>query len=178
MNTTTAEPGRNLRTPYWQRLEDPRWQKLRLEVFNRDDFACRYCGDREERLEVHHLYYVSGREPWEYPLGAFKTACKTCHKEQRQEPTTVSEWERFCGLQNAMSAGTFESDWTFDLVENLEIGWRATEEPNPGELLSLISEVLREGLIDQSTIKKWQAELKLRRLLSAPAPTRGTDEIL
>jgi hypothetical protein len=76
MNTKTApQPGRSNRTPYWQLLQDPRWQKKRLEVLDRDGF---------------------------------------CY---------------------------------------------------------LISEALRAGLIDQETIKQWQAELRLRRLLSAPTRT-------
>lgn len=65
---------------YWEKLQDPRWQKKRLEIFERDKFACRDCGETSERLEIHHEYYISKREPWDYPDEAFKTLCSTCHR--------------------------------------------------------------------------------------------------
>lgn len=31
-------------------------------------------------LEVHHLTYAAGCEPWEYPLENFQTLCRDCHQ--------------------------------------------------------------------------------------------------
>lgn len=59
------------KTPYWQLLKDPRWQRKRLEVLNRANFACRECGGTDLTLHVHHRYYISGRKPWEYPDWCF-----------------------------------------------------------------------------------------------------------
>lgn len=42
---------------YYEMLKDPRWQKKRLEIMERDEFACRDCGDKESTLNVHHTYY-------------------------------------------------------------------------------------------------------------------------
>jgi hypothetical protein len=67
---------------YSEKLKDPRWQRLRLEIFQRDDFACRKCGDKTRTLAVHHLYYERGREPWEYPATALVTLCEPCHGEE------------------------------------------------------------------------------------------------
>ena len=66
---------------YSEKLKDPRWQKKRLEVLERDGWQCqhRLCGDKKSTLFVHHLYYEKGREPWEYPLEAFITFCGRCH---------------------------------------------------------------------------------------------------
>lgn len=52
---------------YSDKLRDPRWQKRRLEIMQRDNFMCRECYDSTKMLAVHHRYYVPGREPWEYP---------------------------------------------------------------------------------------------------------------
>jgi methionyl-tRNA synthetase len=51
---------------YWEKLKDPRWQKLRLEAMQKADFHCERCGDGESTLNVHHKEYFKGREPWEY----------------------------------------------------------------------------------------------------------------
>ncbi len=67
---------------YSEKLKDPRWQRLRLEVLNRDNFTCRYCGDTKSTLHVHHLYYSKGVEPWEYDDFALMTLCETCHELQ------------------------------------------------------------------------------------------------
>lgn len=42
---------------YSEKLKDPRWQKKRLEILNRDEFACRFCGDNKSTLNVHHISY-------------------------------------------------------------------------------------------------------------------------
>lgn len=86
--------------PYWQKLQDPRWQKKRLEILQRDEWMCRDCGDSTTQLQVHHEYYISGRQPWEYPDGAFLTLCSSCHSERRKNPLGVRDWEVFCRLEN------------------------------------------------------------------------------
>lgn len=65
---------------YWEKLKDPRWQKKRLEVLERDKFTCITCGDTESTLHVHHGYYEKGLEPWEYELNTLWTLCEECHK--------------------------------------------------------------------------------------------------
>lgn len=65
-------------TAYGQKLRDPRWQKMRLTILQRDDFTCRFCGDKETELHVHHEEY-SG-DPWEADESKMKTVCKVCHK--------------------------------------------------------------------------------------------------
>jgi hypothetical protein len=73
---------------YSDKLKDPRWQKLRLEVFQRDEFACVICGDDENTLSVHHLVYEKGKEPWEYPIKSLVTLCQVCHSAESFE----SKW--------------------------------------------------------------------------------------
>ncbi len=69
---------------YSEKLKDPRWQKKRLEVLNRDQFTCQVCFDKEQTLMVHHKIYTKGCEPWEYELGNFSTLCDECHKIEHE----------------------------------------------------------------------------------------------
>ena len=66
---------------YYEKLKDPRWQKKRLEVMERDEFTCQNCGDDESTLNVHHWYYTSGADPWDYEDEALVCLCETCHKK-------------------------------------------------------------------------------------------------
>src|SRR5205085_12374091 len=73
------------REAYAQKLKDPRWQKKRLEVMNRDNFTCRMCGDDKSHLNVHHLYYAESGNPWDVHESALLTLCETCHERETQE---------------------------------------------------------------------------------------------
>lgn len=66
---------------YAQKLRDPRWQRRRLEIMGRDKFACRMCGDSKSTLNVHHIFYTRGADPWDYPDTALVTTCEACHEE-------------------------------------------------------------------------------------------------
>lgn len=89
--------------PYWKKLTDPRWQKLRLEIFQRDAFTCQECQATDKELQVHHHCYLAHREPWEYPKWFLVTLCVDCHKDNDYSPVEnfleVSDMLRdFCGL--------------------------------------------------------------------------------
>ena len=74
------------KSAYSELLRDPRWQKKRLEIMQRDDFHCTVCGDGENTLNVHHCYYEGGKPPWDYPDASLITICESCH-----------QWETDCG---------------------------------------------------------------------------------
>ena len=65
---------------YWEKLKDPRWQKLRLKAMEKQDFSCEICGDSESTLNVHHKEYFKGNEPWEYDLNQLAVLCEFCHE--------------------------------------------------------------------------------------------------
>lgn len=68
---------------YSEKLKDPRWQKKRLEIFQRDKFTCQSlgCGSTEKTLHIHHLIYQKGLEPWEYNEKFLLTLCEDCHAD-------------------------------------------------------------------------------------------------
>jgi len=66
---------------YVEKLKDPRWQKKRLEVFERDGWSCKACRRKDRTLHVHHLFYFKDTEPWEINNGFLVTLCEDCHKD-------------------------------------------------------------------------------------------------
>ena len=68
-------------------MQTQRYKAWRQAVFERDDFTCRMCGDRNAfgkgktvRLEAHHVVFwahASDRERYDVALGM--TLCRPCH---------------------------------------------------------------------------------------------------
>jgi|688.fasta_scaffold2219293_1 hypothetical protein len=67
---------------YAEKLKDPRWQKKRLEIMQRDEFTCQICKSKTKTLHIHHLDYEFGLEPWNYPNTYYKTLCEDCHIDE------------------------------------------------------------------------------------------------
>jgi 5-methylcytosine-specific restriction endonuclease McrA len=72
-------------TTYQRLLRDPRWQRRRLQIFERDGWTCRQCGDETSELQVHHTAYIAGAAPWEVPPRMLVTLCVTCHRKLRKK---------------------------------------------------------------------------------------------
>jgi len=66
---------------YAEKLRDPRWQKKRLLILERDGWKCCSCGSTNRNLQVHHLFYAK-REPWDYEDIAYQTLCEDCHEKR------------------------------------------------------------------------------------------------
>ena len=69
---------------YAQQLKDPRWQKKRLEILERDGWACRECGAEDKTLHVHHTYYERGKMAWEHNELYLLTLCEGCHERTQR----------------------------------------------------------------------------------------------
>ncbi len=80
---------------YAEKLRDPRWQKKRLKVLNRDEWECQLWTKHKGMKIVHHKYYLKGKEPWQYPMKALITLCENCnkliHPERYKNKTQVTE---------------------------------------------------------------------------------------
>lgn len=80
---------------YSEKLKDPRWQKKRLEILERDKWACAVCGEKEKTLHVHHLFYFPKKEPWEIENGFLLTLCKDCHQSDGCSGKICKDCESF-----------------------------------------------------------------------------------
>lgn len=68
---------------YAQKLRDPRWQKARLAILESAHWKCQECWSGEKELQVHHIFYLTGVEPWDYPRELLMALCMDCHKERQ-----------------------------------------------------------------------------------------------
>jgi hypothetical protein len=66
---------------YFELLRHPNWQRKRLEIMQRHEFACEDCGARDKTLNVHHSYYEKDLSPWEYPDESLHCLCESCHEK-------------------------------------------------------------------------------------------------
>lgn len=83
---------------YSELLKDPRWQKKRLEILNRDKFECRCCGRDDKTLQVHHIIYETGRKPWEYNNDDLITLCEFCHETWGLLDKSGHGWDMICSI--------------------------------------------------------------------------------
>jgi len=65
--------------PYSEKLKDPRWQKTRLRVMERDGWRCVHCRDTGNNLQVHHTMYA--KDPWSVDDQFLITLCEDCHHD-------------------------------------------------------------------------------------------------
>lgn len=75
---------------YSDKLKSPKWQKKRLEILNRDNFKCKFCGDIDSTLHVHHISYSEG-EPWEIEDNLLITLCYECHENESESIKEASK---------------------------------------------------------------------------------------
>lgn len=70
------------KTEYSKKLLDPRWQKKRLEILERDGWKCLACGETKKTLHVHHMRYLTGVDPWDTNNDDLVTLCEECHEAE------------------------------------------------------------------------------------------------
>jgi hypothetical protein len=90
---------------YLDKLKDPRWQRKRLEIFERDNFTCRLCNDNLSQLQLHHLIYFKKEIPiWDYNNNLLITLCDSCHAvEQKKKDINIFSMfliNHICDLTN------------------------------------------------------------------------------
>lgn len=139
--TTFKSEGIFIFMTYAEKLKDPRWQKKRLEVMQRDEFMCKYCYDNTTTLHVHHKYYVYGNDPWDYDSKHLITLCADCHQNEelqikeyskllietlRKSEFVADDWRRLATGINYMNC-RFPPEVTASLVEHLLIDVRLQE---------------------------------------------------
>ncbi len=83
---------------YSEKLKDPRWQKKRLEILKRDEFACKICGDTKSTLHIHHIAYSNN--PWETENRLLITLCEYCHEQEEKDLKSMN-WELIKALRES-----------------------------------------------------------------------------
>jgi hypothetical protein len=101
---------------FFLQYKNPLWQRKRLEIMKRDDFACQSCGDTETTLNVHHTSpYRKNTKIWEYENDELITLCANCHQE-------ISEYIDTCKLiitSNCGESVTIAKEMT-EIIEEID----------------------------------------------------------
>ena len=70
------------------------WIQKRKEIIALDNYTCSDCGrnSNDVVLQVHHLKYINGKFPWEYPIEDLITLCKGCHAREHGLIIPITDW--------------------------------------------------------------------------------------
>ena len=102
---------------YIELLKDPRWQKKRLEIMQRDNFTCQHCGSTEKTLNVHHLLYSKGSKPWEYDNDNLITLCQDCHEKETEAKDNL--YLSFCNFKDIMAKSGFSYEFCDKIIDSI-----------------------------------------------------------
>lgn len=96
---------------YQSDLQDVRWQRKRLEIFQRDDFQCIRCGDAKSMVVVHHRSYHL--RPWDCPEFDLETLCQKDHQKEheRHEDGRPTLFVLRQMIARAHSVGNWDEVW-------------------------------------------------------------------
>jgi hypothetical protein len=108
-----------MRKNYSDKFKDPQWQKKRLEIMGRDGFTCQHCAASDKTLSVHHSYYVSNRDPWNYPGWSLITICNDCISSARAISEQEEQmWES--AVSHFADRSPFWCDYFYDIAAMYE----------------------------------------------------------
>lgn len=134
---------------YSEKLKDPRWQKKRLEILQRDSWRCRFCCDNAATLHVHHIAYQVG-EPWDINNDLLITLCRSCHESEteniKEATTNLIQELKESGF---MSMDFFSISTLFS--ESKNINWKFP--PMPDIILDAID---NKKFLDDAQEKYWE----------------------
>jgi hypothetical protein len=107
---------------FFDQYKDPRWQKKRLKIMERDEFACQSCLNTERTLNVHHKYYIPDRKPWDYPDRLLVTLCQECHEYEEECKYIISDFTKVLLSDGYLSHDLVELlEWLRKLPMNLSL---------------------------------------------------------
>jgi 5-methylcytosine-specific restriction endonuclease McrA len=132
------------KSSYLEKLKDPRWQKKRLQILERDGWKCAWCDNADDTLHVHHLWYGKNQEPWESDTNSLITLCEFCHewesenrKHDEEKLLLILREKHWTSIQISNLADEIMADvLTAKMIEQISIKYiqehQSTEEENNG----------------------------------------------
>jgi len=147
---------------YAEKLRDPRWQKKRLEIMQRDQFTCQHCQDKASTLNVHHATYVKGWEPWEYPPHMLITVCEPCHEKIEEVKIrllmTATEQIPMWKLLATLDSGKLQiwdslKDWHEATLDESDDGLVALES-STFELISIFMDLYNTAMLKNAGLER------------------------
>jgi len=126
---------------FFEQYKDPRWQKKRLKIMERDEFMCQCCYDTENTLNVHHKYYIHNKKPWEYPDKLLITLCADCHQSEEESKYIINDFVKillsdgYCNtelvflleLLRELPSGDYGLSYIYNAVKNYNPNYKHHE---------------------------------------------------
>jgi 5-methylcytosine-specific restriction endonuclease McrA len=83
-----------IRLAYLVRRPRPQPKLTRVEIFNRDDYTCQYCGKHSHQLTLDHVIprHVGGKHTWENLV----SACAPCNRKKAGRTPEQAHMKLFC----------------------------------------------------------------------------------
>lgn len=99
-----SSPTKGTKLTYGEKLRDVRWKRRRDELLRASSYTCCECtvpltsGTMD--LQVHHVVYIPGLDPWEYPDELMVVVCEHHHRERQaiEQAIYVKMGEHLAGL--------------------------------------------------------------------------------
>lgn len=70
---------------YGEKLNSEQWREFSKDTKERRGNYCQSCKRGNVELHVHHIFYDSTREPWQYQDKELAVLCKQCHFELHEQ---------------------------------------------------------------------------------------------
>jgi hypothetical protein len=121
---------------YIELLKHPFWQRKKNGILERDNYTCQWCTDTLSNLQVHHLFYLPNKLPWEYPDEALLTLCEVCHQK--------AEFYKWLQKQGQSALIRFGLGWDDRQEVMLMIKRRVKENHNSVEVLKYIEDIKKQ----------------------------------
>jgi hypothetical protein len=133
---------------YGAKLSTPEWKKFSQGIRTKRGNYCNSCRRSDIVLNVHHVFYESDREPWEYADDEVVVLCSGCHHQLHEQLKKFRKYvfgkltpqafeilngalavalEKYDGLVFAHALAEFVS--TPSMVERYAKAWNMTAEP-------------------------------------------------
>jgi hypothetical protein len=117
---------------YLEKLKDPRWQRKRLRILERDNWTCKSCGETEKTFHVHHLFYFKETDPWDINDGYLITLCKDCHSGKNDDILGYLQHEMIEEIGNILDQIWHSGFYTFDLLSLQKVLYCFKRSPKGG----------------------------------------------
>lgn len=148
-----------IKKTYSDKLKDPRWQKKRLSILERDEWTCQSCYNDQITLHVHHKKY-SGSNPWECDDEDLITLCEVCHDQETEDSKTVSK--KMHGFLNEIGFLSKDILWEIDKVEKIHLVH------DQGVVISAWFNMLQDVTLQKKMVDDFFESQRIERLLDSP----------
>lgn len=120
---------------YRKLLLTKEWKSKRQSILERDSYKCTRCGSID-KLNIHHIKYIRGRNAWEYDNSLLITLCYKCHSEIHNR-----SWEKDKKETFIMIHSTEGLEWLteFNSLRDLQVFMYMVEFQEPKSKIIIFS---------------------------------------